>query len=223
MPTVMRIAVSLLLAAAVAVPSAFAQSGGGGGAEELLEQLRNQDVFCDGTYALCIKAPCSAIPTIDRLGNYAVDYALCSCDLVQGWSMGPGACTDRTPVKKPLKKNGRTYLISTYSNSFNSSEKTLSCPSDTLWAWCYGAPCVVDEKAPNKAVCTCPVQQGAAKTLGGNCQQSACSGIWSAATPAGDAFANQHYQSYMQKNQPSVPVNPPAAACPASGGGGGGW
>jgi hypothetical protein len=218
MPTAKRIAISLLLAAVAAVPPALAQSGGGGAAE-LLEQLRNQDVFCDGTYALCIKAPCSAIPTIDRLGNYAVDYALCSCDLMQGWSMGPGACSDRTPVKK----KGRTYLISTYSNSFNNTESTLSCPRDTLWAWCYGAPCVVDEKAPNKAVCTCPVQQGAAKTLGGNCRQSACSGIWSAATPEGDAFANEHYYHYMQTNQPSVKVNPPAPACSASAGKGGGW
>jgi hypothetical protein len=216
MPTVRRSAISLLLVALIAGAPALAQ-GGGDGAAELLEQLRNQDVFCDGTYALCIKAPCSAIPTIDRLGNYAVDFALCSCDLMQGWSMGPGACSDRTPVKK----KGRTYLISTYSNSFNNTEKTLSCPRDTLWAWCYGAPCIVDEKAPNKAVCTCPVQQGLAKTLGGKCQPGACSGIWSAATSAGDAFANQHYQSYMQKNHPSVKVNPPAAACSAGAAGGG--
>ena len=28
-----------------------------------------------------------------------------------------------------------------------------------------------------------------------------------------DAFANEHYYQYMQKNHPKVAVNPPAAAC----------
>jgi len=218
MSRVRGIASLLLLATVVTASPAFAQSGGGQVAD-LADQMKNQDVFCNGTYALCIKAPCSAIPTIDRLGNYAVDYALCSCDLEKGWSMGPGACTDRTPVKK---KDGRTYLISTYSNLFNATEKTLSCPKNTLWAWCYGAPCVVDQKAPNKAVCTCPVMQSAAKTLGGNCQQSACSGIWSAATPAGDAFANEHFYSTVKKQDPKAPVNPAAASCTAKAGSSGG-
>jgi hypothetical protein len=219
MPAARQIAVSLLLAAVIPALPVLAQGGGaGGGAAESLDQLRNQATFCNGTYALCIKAPCTAIPTLDRLGNYYIDHALCSCDLVQGWSMGPGACADRAPVKQ----HGRTYLISTYSNAFNNTEKTLSCPAGTLWAWCYGAPCVVDEKAPNKAVCTCPVEQGPGKGLGGGCRQSACNGLWSAATPAGDAFANEHYYRTMQKEHPNVPVNPPAAACPVTPKGGGG-
>ena len=50
-----------------------------------------------------------------------------------------------------------TTLMSTYSNRFNATNKTLSCSStDTLWAMCYGAPCVIDSKDPNKASCTCP-------------------------------------------------------------------
>ena len=52
--------------------------------------MHDQANFCDGTYALCIKAPCAAIPTLDRLGNYVSDHALCVCDVVKGWSMGPG-------------------------------------------------------------------------------------------------------------------------------------
>ena len=205
---------SLFAIALVAVP-ALAQGahGGDGAAATMLAEVQSQATFCDGTYALCIKAPCSAIPVLDRLGNYVVNSALCSCDVVQGWSMGPGACVDHGPVKQ----GGRTYLISTYSNADNASEKTLSC-SNTTWAWCYGAPCVVDEKDPKKAVCTCPVKEGPAKTLGGNCQQGACDRIWSAATPAGDAFANVHYYEWMKKNQPSVQVNGPAAACTASSG-----
>jgi hypothetical protein len=195
-----------------AVPAGAAVSGGAAGS---VEAIQAQATFCDGTYALCIKAPCSPIPTLDRLINYQVDHALCSCNVVDGWSMGPGECEDRAPITQ----GGRTYLISTYSNLYNDQEQTLSCASDdTLWAWCYGAPCVVDEKDPQKAVCTCPVETGPANTLGGDCRQGACDGIWSAATPAGDVFANEHYYQWMKKNQPDQPVNPPAPACPADGG-----
>lgn len=195
-------------AALVAAPALAAEEGGG--AADTARDLAEQAVFCEGTYALCIKAPCSPVPTLPRLANYAVEHALCSCDVVNGWSMGPGACEDRSPVEE----GGRTYLISTYSNLYNDEEKTLACNDrDTLWAWCYGAPCVVDEKDPSKAVCTCPVDTGPARTLGGDCRQAACDGIWSAATPAGDAFANQHYYQWMQKNQPGVPVDPPAPQC----------
>jgi len=174
--------------------------------------MQDQANFCDGTYALCIKAPCAAIPTLDRLGNYVSDHALCVCDVVKGWSMGPGACADRAPVQH----NGRTYLISTYSNLDNASHQILSCArADTVWAQCYGAPCVVDEADPGKAACTCPTEQGPMGTLGGDCRQDACNGIWSAATPANIAFANQRFFQYMQQNHPDVPVNPPAASCAA--------
>lgn len=202
-------------ALAVAPALAFGQGAAAAGAQALQEQA----TFCDGTYALCIKAPCEPIPTLDRLINYEVEHALCSCDVVSGWSMGPGACADRAPVTQ----GGRTYLISTYSNLYNDEEKTLSCDSrETVWAWCYGAPCVVDENDSSKAVCTCPVETGPAGTLGGGCRQAACEGIWSAATPAGDLFANENYYQWMQKNQPDVPVNPPAPKCPVVPEGGGG-
>lgn len=202
----MRLSGSLIGLILASIPVfAAAQTNPGAAAAE-------QAVFCEGTYALCIKAPCSPIPTLERLGNYGLDDALCVCDIVKGWSMGPGACEDRAPVTQ----NGRTYLISTYSNLYNDAEQTLSCDDPkTLWAWCYGAPCVIDEKNPNKAVCTCPVQTGPAKTLGGDCQQNACNSIWSAATPAGDLFANEHYYRTMQKDHPNVPVNKPAPKCSA--------
>jgi hypothetical protein len=67
---------------------------------------------------------------------------------------------------------------------------------------------------PNKASCTCPVRQGAMSTLGADCQQDACKTIWSAATSAGYQFANQHFYDYIRENDPSVPVNKPAEACP---------
>ncbi len=180
-------------------------------AADPLAEVQNHANFCDGTYALCIKAPCTGIPVLDRLGSYVIDHALCSCEVVKGWSMGPGQCADRGPVKQ----NGRTYLISTYSNRFNATNQTLTCPNPkTAWAWCYGAPCVVDENDPNKATCNCPLQQSPMQTLGGDCRRDACDGIWSAAVPQGDTFANNHFYNFMQHNHPGVPVNQAAPACP---------
>lgn len=201
---------TFLLTTAIGGP-AFAQSAEK--VDEIVEEIRQQATFCEGTYALCIKAPCAPIPTLPRLVNYATDHALCSCNVVRGWSMGPGECEDRAPVTQ----GGRTYLISTYSNLYNEKEKTLACGEGTAWAWCYGAPCVVDEKNPSKASCTCPVMTGQAQTLGGDCQSDACEMIWSAATPAGIAFANNHFYQTMQNEHPKVPANPPALSCTAEG------
>ena len=58
-------------------------------AANTVAEIQNQANFCEGTYALCIKAHCTGIPTLDRLGNYTIDRALCECDVVQGVSMGP--------------------------------------------------------------------------------------------------------------------------------------
>ncbi len=109
----------ILAAAFLFLPGiAFAQRD----AMSTAQQMQNQANFCEGTYALCIKAACSGIPTMDRLGNYVIDRALCACDVVQGVSMGPGSCEDRAPTTQ----QGRTYLISTYSNRFNDTNRTLT-------------------------------------------------------------------------------------------------
>ena len=168
--------------------------------------------FCQGTYALCIKAPCEPIVTKNSNGSFSITEANCSCDVVKGWSMGPGACDKREPVTS----GGRTFLISTYSNLYNLQEKTLTCDSpNTVWAWCYGSPCVVDEKNSSKAVCTCPVKTGKALTLGGSCRKTACREIWSAATPANDAFANDYFFKYAKEHNLMPPPLPPAQDCPA--------
>ena len=179
-----------------------------------IAEIRNQAIFCEGKYALCIKAARTPIPTLDRLGNYYNDKVVCSCNVEDGISMGPGQCADRRPVEQ----NGRTYLISTYSNLFNerngSLNTTLACTGSTQqWAWCYGAPCVVDDRDPSLAHCTCPVQTGPMQTLGGNCTSDNCKYIWSAATPGGDDFANRHFYEYVSKNYPNVKVNMPAKLC----------
>jgi hypothetical protein len=204
--TTICLAVSLL-----ALPTSVeAALGTGAGTAE---EIQNQANFCEGTYALCIKAACSGIPTLDRLGNYVIDRALCSCDVVKGVSMGPGSCEDRAPVKQ----QGRTYLISTYSNRDNNTHRTLTCTDPkTTWAWRYGAPCVVDENDPDKAACTCPIMQSPMSTLGGSCREDACNGIWSAAMPAGNKFANEHFYRTVQQRYPNIPVNPPAPMCRAN-------
>src|SRR5262245_164201 len=170
------------------------------------------DTFCKGKYALCIKAPCKPIVTRDKDGTYSIQEANCLCEVESGWSMGPGSCESRIPHPH----DGHLFLVSTYSNLFNKTNRALTCSSeDTVWAMCYGSPCVVDEKDPSKATCTCPVKAGEMKTLGGGCRQSACKSIWSAAKPAADAFANDEFYKYMKQNHPEVPVNPPAKDCPA--------
>lgn len=169
-------------------------------------------IFCEQTYALCIKAPCSPIVSRKGDGTFAIEQANCTCSVLPGWSMGPGPCDKRAPVTM----NGRTYLMSTYSNFYNKTNLTLSCPSsDQVWALCYGAPCVVSEKDPSKSICTCPIRVGPSMTLGGACEQEACKGIWSAATPQADAFANNNFYNYMTANHLTPPPNPPAKDCPA--------
>jgi len=170
--------------------------------------IQEQAVFCDGPYALCIKAPC--LPVINESGETV--SAVCSCVVELGYSMGPAACDAR----KPVVKNGRTFMMSTYSNYFNTQEKTLTCSFATqIWAWCYGAPCVVDPLDPKKTTCTCPVSTGTMQTLGGKCLSNSggCTELWSAATPANNKFANDYFYAYMKKNHPNYPVNPPAAMC----------
>jgi hypothetical protein len=166
----------------------------------------DQAVFCRGYYALCIKALCD--PATKASGNVS-----CSCIVENGWSMGPAACTNAGRSQTTPPPAG-AQLMSTYSNYFNTCDQTLSCPSGTTWAWCYGAPCTVDAKDPSRANCTCPLRTSAAKTLGGGCYPPACSAIWSAATPAADAFANRHYYEFLTKKGVTVP--PPAVACTLS-------
>lgn len=170
--------------------------------------------FCNQVYALCIKAPCSPIVSRDKDGNYSVTEANCRCVVVDGWSMGPGECDKRAVT---TASDGNKYLVSTYSNFFNKTDLTLTCSSNsTTWAWCYGSPCVISKDNPSDAVCTCPIQIGPAKTLGGRCQQEKCNQIWSAATYKNDAFANDYFYWYMTHNNLQPPPNKAAQDCPTT-------
>lgn len=169
--------------------------------------------FCEGAYALCIKAPCTPVVTKNSDGTYAVTEANCICDMEVGWSMGPSSDCD---ARKPNKSSdGRRYVISTYSNFFNKTNLTLTCENKP-WAWCYGSPCVVDPNNKSKAICTCPlIPPSTFMTLGGECRQKACDGLWSAAYPKEDAFANNHFYNELTKKGVKPPPNPPAKDCPA--------
>ncbi len=165
-------------------------------------------LFCEGTYALCIKAPC--VPVTNAKGT--VTSVVCSCTVEEGWSMGPATCADR----RVLKHGSTSHMMSTYSNYYNTEEQTLTCnTTNQQWANCYGAPCTSNNGEPNRAHCTCPVWTGEMKTLGGKCDKGNCNAMWSAATPAQNTFANNYFFEYMSKNHPKYPAKPPAKVCGA--------
>jgi hypothetical protein len=165
-------------------------------------------VLCEGTYALCIIAPCEEVETSDG-GRMAE----CACDVIEdspdspAWSIGPGSCEDRVPVET----DGRTVLISTYSNLYNGDNQVAVCDEAIEWAWCYGAKCVVDPADPSKAICNCPIENSPANILGDCADELCANGLWSAATAAESCFANCDYYRQMEDHGGA---NPPAAACP---------
>ena len=157
-------------------------------------QQLGKPIFCDGAYALCIKAACK---TIVKNGK-PTKFANCECEVRHGISMGPQKCQARLPVMR----NGMTYLISTYSNLYNKTNQTMSCSnSGQQWTWCYGKPCVVDSADPSKATCKCPIFQGPMQTLGGDCgtKGGGCDGLWSGARPRADNAANRLFARYQTK------------------------
>jgi hypothetical protein len=166
---------------------------------KVLEIVEDNATFCDGTYALCIKAPCEKEVSKNN-------EVRCVCAMETGWNMGPNSCADR-------KKN----LTSTYSNLFNPNSATLTCPNPIKWAWCYGASCEKESKdGRDVAVCRCPVVTQTAVILidASKCTTSdACSKMMSAASPKESSFANNHYYNWMTKH--GHQADPPSAACPA--------
>ena len=157
--------------------------------------------MCNGTYALCIKAPCEK--KADGSNLYP-----CSCILESGWNMGPNSCDER-----------QRSLTSTYSNLFNLGSSTVSCPAATQWAWCYGAKCEVDPRDPTRAVCKCPTSTTKPTVIlvaNSLCPDPSkvCGMLWSGATPGESKFANDYYYWWMTTN--GHQSNLPAPACPVS-------
>jgi hypothetical protein len=158
-------------------------------------------VMCNtAAYALCIKAPCEKKSPDDK-------DVVCECIMQSGWNLGPGSCEERAKT-----------LTSTYSNNFNPYSATISCPSGTKWALCYGAKCVRHPNDPSKAICKCPVLDKPMVVLISRDKcgdpSNVCGVLWSAATPEENQFANEHFYTWMTEH--GMSANPPAPACPAS-------
>src|SRR5437763_10262224 len=102
----MKLRMLVFLAALVSFSAYAADSAAPSPAPDTM----NPVTFCNGRYALCIKAPCK------RDVANASEKVNCLCDVINGWSMGPQSCDVR-----------KVKLISTYSNLYNKTNLTLSC------------------------------------------------------------------------------------------------
>jgi hypothetical protein len=132
-------------------------------------------LVCDKDYALCTSARCTPDPLHPEL------TAICDCDVERGPNYGFSSCEARLPQEK----SGATMLLSTYSFVQTPTKNVMTCATDTYWTDCLDAPCTVDPRNPNKAICTCKIQQSAGfVTYGGRCNQDTCENhYWSGATP----------------------------------------
>jgi|GEM_PF-3140676 len=138
--------------------------------------------MCTGKYALCDAAPCTPIAEQHGFPGAPVakpSHALCSCVVEDGPNLGPGPCADRTPRGKKGE-----YILSTYSYALN--KPYLTCPAGGDRTICFGYPCIIDEKDPKRAHCTCPITYGSKefKTQGGDCNVASCSSLFQGGTPA---------------------------------------
>lgn len=203
--TVILLAIALSAAAADApkhAPKKPATKKSAAAAPVKPAEFQSPATMCNGRFALCIKAPCGS--TADANHNYP-----CTCILQDGWNMGPNSCDERAK-----------QLTSTYSNAFNANSQTVSCPSSTNWAWCYGAKCEKDPTDPTgkRVVCRCPVKTSTALVLVNETKctdaKGICATVWSAATPAESKFANDYYAYWMTEH--GFKTLPPSEACPAS-------
>ncbi len=157
-------------------------------------------VMCQQAYALCIAAPCvekddpqptgKEGDTFTIGGGFATEDDItgqveCSCLTIIGNNIGKAACDTAAPEGRA--QNG-DQIISTYSFQQNNKRfRVLTCnPEDfsrpLFYADCYNQPCTIDEDSET-ATCTCPVFLAlrAFITRGGECQQDACTDIFSAA------------------------------------------
>lgn len=164
------------LAAWFAAPAAAAE------AEE------QQPYVCHHTYALCIAASCD--PSTHECGRCEATDGSCGyCYVFDGESYSYGKPCDQ------LAPSGDT-VYSTYSDVLSSEYgfRVLSCPSPEHTADCMDAKCTLTgKKVPltnsdgevheiPTAICECEISCGGANlTLGGRCNESNCSSVWSTA------------------------------------------
>lgn len=141
---------------------------------------------CDQTYALCIAASCDAS---GRCGACDKTDGSCGyCYVFAGKSCSYGVGCDQ------LKPSGGT-VYSTYSERLSTDFgfKVLNCSSSASSANCMDDKCTLTGRTVTlvgkdkrkvevpTAICSCQVSRGGGATLGGQCKQANCSGIWSVA------------------------------------------
>ena len=130
-------------------------------------------VVCDQEYVLCTSASCIPDPRHEK-------FAICSCDVEKGPSVGYKSCEKRKPKMKSFKVK---QLISTFSFKQFNTKKNMTCPRGKPWTNCLDAPCTVNPLDNKKAICSCEIKHDQVfVTLGGTCDADTCSNaFWSGA------------------------------------------
>ncbi|WP_197933204.1 hypothetical protein [Legionella antarctica] len=131
-------------------------------------------IICSQEYALCTSAPCIPDPRHP-------DYAICSCVIETGDSVGYQTCAKRVPQKGGFKIK---HLTSTFSFKQFNNRKSMSCPRGKPWTDCLDAPCTINPMNKKKAICSCKINHDQNfVTFGGGCDTTTCvTGFWSGAT-----------------------------------------
>jgi hypothetical protein len=154
-----------------------------------------QPVVCSQEFALCTSAPCVPDPR-------SKEYAICSCVVEKGESVGYKSCKDRMP--KQWRAQTR-QIVSTFSFQQFSTKKSMSCPKGMPWTNCVDAPCTINPMEPDKAICSCKIIDNQPFfTFGGNCDTKTCAnGFWSGATKSSDSvIRNTLLEKLNQVNNP---------------------
>ncbi len=162
-------------------------------------------VVCSQAYALCTSAPCVPDPRHP-------EFAICSCVVEQGDSVGFNTCDKRAPKQDQFKT---TQLISTFSFAQFKTKKSMTCKTGIPWTNCVDAPCTVNPIDPTKAICSCKIENHQAFfTFGGDCDVKQCAnGFWSGATSSSDTLLRNALYKKL-KIAPNLHSN---STCPING------
>jgi hypothetical protein len=194
MPLVMGIFVAWL--ALMPVPAGaqtIAGLSGEPGAADALKVLASSKgsglTFCNGNFALCAAANCTATGGKIKVNGKKFPAASCECPILTGWSIADlsggnmmGSC-DPPPggvwsTYAPLTEVPQEYTTPAWQTV---AATPLTCPggSSGQYAECFSFSCVLDGSVNGQALakCTCPIEKAPKQfvTAGGNCEVSNCS------------------------------------------------
>lgn len=140
----------------------------------------NQAIICEQEYVLCTSAPCIPDPRHEH-------FAICSCDVENGLSIGYKSCAQRTRKEKAFKIK---QLVSTFSFKQFTTKKAMTCSKGMPWTDCVDAPCTVDPRNITKAICSCKIRHDQSfVTFGGKCNVDTCANaFWSGSVHSSSAI-----------------------------------